>query len=427
MLLALIAALQIAGGDSIPRITLDEALRRSLQIDPNYVSAVGAVDEAAWQRRAAYSRFIVPSLAVQATSTSFSTQIFNIGTGAQSSRIVEGRVELAYNLFAGGSKFFEAKRSGALFTSSRAGELLARFDAELQTEADYYNVLAESELVRVETDRVRRAEEQLALARARVTSGAAVQTDSLQLLLELTRAQVDLLVRQTALKVAQIQLGRRVGYPGPVNAAPLTDFPDSALPITEEEAVREALNSGPDYQVAVANEQVASAALRAEKGSYLPRVDLFAQFTGFDEKFIPTATTRTLWGISVRLPIWDGGLREIAVTRARVNRDVARAVLSDTQLEIRRDVIRAYDFYNTARASATLAEKAVQVATENLRVNTTRYRAGATTILDLLTAQVSLTEAEAGLVQAKQTTRLALAALEALIGRRLYAQERPLQ
>ncbi len=425
MFLALIAALQIAGGDSIPRITLDEALRRSLQIDPNYVSAVGDIDGAAWQRRSAVSRLILPLLAVQVTSTTFSTEIFNVGIGGNSDRIVEARVEASYNLFSGGSKFFEAKRAGAQLASSRAGELQARFDAELQTEADYYNVLAEQELVRVQAERVSRAEEQLVIARARVASGAAVQTDSLQLLLELTRAQVDLLRRRTALKVAQIQLGRRVGTPGPVAAAPLADFPDPALPISEEEAVREALSNGPDYQVAVANEKVASAALRAERGAYLPQVDLFAQFTGFDEKFIPDATTRSLYGISVRLPIWDGGQREIAVTRARVTRDVARAVLKDTQLEIGRDVIRAYDAYNTARASASLAERAVKVAVENLRVNTTRYRAGATTILDLLTAQVSLTEAEAGLVQAEHTTRLALAALEALVGRRLYTQQRP--
>jgi outer membrane protein TolC len=45
---------------------------------------------------------------------------------------------------------------------------------------------------------------------------------------------------------------------------------------------------------------------------------------------------------------------------------------------------------------------------------------GATTILDLLSAQVSMVEAEAALVQALQAERLALAGLEALLGRRIY-------
>ncbi len=129
----------------------------------------------------------------------------------------------------------------------------------------------------------------------------------------------------------------------------------------------------------------------------------------------------------MRLPLWDGGQREIEVTRARVNRDVARAILEDKRLAVGRDVALAYEAYNTAHAATTLAGSAVIVAEENLRVNEIRYRSGATTILDLLTAQVSLTEAEAGLVQARQTTRLALAALEALVGRRLYNDERSAQ
>ncbi|MCK5439401.1 MAG: TolC family protein, partial [Gemmatimonadetes bacterium] len=73
-----------------------------------------------------------------------------------------------------------------------------------------------------------------------------------------------------------------------------------------------------------------------------------------------------------------------------------------------------------ARAAAQLATTAVVVARENLRVQDERYRAGATTIIDLVTAQVDLADAEAGVVQARQQTRLALAGLEAILGRRLF-------
>ena len=49
-----------------------------------------------------------------------------------------------------------------------------------------------------------------------------------------------------------------------------------------------------------------------------------------------------------------------------------------------------------------------------------RYREGATTILDLLEAQVGLSESEATLVQSRYAARLALAQIEALLGRRLF-------
>jgi outer membrane protein TolC len=62
------------------------------------------------------------------------------------------------------------------------------------------------------------------------------------------------------------------------------------------------------------------------------------------------------------------------------------------------------------------------VATENYRVQDVRYRGGATTILDLLDAQLSLTQAQAGLVQARYVNLLTLAALEVILGERLFPE-----
>ena len=99
---------------------------------------------------------------------------------------------------------------------------------------------------------------------------------------------------------------------------------------------------------------------------------------------------------------------------------MARAIRADLERGARADVTEAYEAYGTARATADLSAIAVTVARENFRVQESRYRAGATTILDLLDAQVRLTQAEAELVQARYGTRLALAGLEAMLGRRLF-------
>jgi outer membrane protein TolC len=83
------------------------------------------------------------------------------------------------------------------------------------------------------------------------------------------------------------------------------------------------------------------------------------------------------------------------------------------------DVTAAFEAYQTARATVELERTAVLVARENFRVQEARYRAGASQILDLLSAQLALTVAESNLVQARFSLRLALAGLEAIIGRRL--------
>ncbi len=423
MILALIAALQVSvAADSIPRVTLDEALRLATQLDPNYVEAIGALENAEWSRRSAYAVFILPSITAQSSLTEFSTEFFNIGTGDLATTIVQASLELRYDLFRWGGKFYDLNRARAEVGSASANEVAARFRSAQQTEAAYYDVVAQRELRRVAEERVGRAEEQFSVARARVASGAAVQTDSLQLLLELTRARVELLRQRTALKIARVQLGRRIGVAGPVDAVPLDSLPARELPITEAEAVAEAVAKGPTYQATIADENAANAAFKSVRSSYLPVVSLFGQLTGFDETFFPTATTRAAYGFQVSFPIWNDGQREIAMSRARTNRDVARALRRDTELGIRRDAIQAYEIYNTARASADLAAVAVEVARENLQVQNTRYRGGATTTLDLLQAQVSLAEADAALVQARFATRLALAGLETILGRRIFAE-----
>jgi outer membrane protein TolC len=169
-----------------------------------------------------------------------------------------------------------------------------------------------------------------------------------------------------------------------------------------------------------ADERAATASVTAARGGYLPQVDLFGQLTSFDEGFFPNATTRSLVGFRVTVPIWNNAQREVQLSRVLTSRNVAQAALDDTQRGVRRDVIEAYENYNTARASTALAARAVLVARENLRVQQERYRVGSTTIIDLIAAQVGLTEAEAGLAEARNGVRLALVGLEAVLGRRLF-------
>jgi outer membrane protein TolC len=429
MILALIAVSQMAvaqappqsvAEDSIPVVTLEQALQAAAMLNPDYVAALGQIDNARWGRRAAIAVFVLPAIAVQSSLTRASDPFFNLGTGGVASQIVDAQINASYVLFKGGSKFFELSRTRAELESAQANELQQRFATAVLTESDYYDVLAEKELRRVAADRVRRAEEQLAVARARVLAGAAVQTDSLQLLFELTTARVGLLRQDATFRVSRVQLGRRIGFPGSVDAAPLDTALMPNLPISEDSAIVEALDQGPEYRRASADERAASAAVKSARAAYLPWVSLFGSWQAFDEKYFPNVTSRTLYGFQITFPIWNDGQREIAATQARAVRDVARAVMADTELAVRRDVVRGYLAYNTARAAEELALQGVAVASENLNVQNTRYRAGATTILDLLSAQISLSEAEAAAVQARYATRLALAGLEALLGRRLF-------
>ena len=409
--------------DTIPRVTLDEALRRANNLDVEYVRAVGELSSAEWGRRAAKLAFVIPSLTLSLDATKYSDPFFNVGTGGAQDVSVTGRADARLELFSV-RRFAELSRSAAAVDFADAGLVEARFAAALGTESLFYDVLANDELRRVAEARAGRAEEAFGVARARVVSGAAVQSDSLQLLLELTQARTDLLRQRSALRVARLQLGRRVGEPGPVDAVPLDSAPAETLPLGLDQATAVALEQGPQYRAARASERAANAVLRSRRGEYLPTIFLSGAHNRFDVGFFPGARTVSSVSLGVSLPVWNGAQREIGIAQASASRDVARAIRSDLERGARADVTEAYEAYDTARETVALQETAVAVARENYRVQEARYRAGAAEILDLLDAQVRLTQAEANLVQARYATRLALAGLETILGRRLFTETR---
>jgi outer membrane protein len=412
------AATPLPGGDP-PRVTLDQAINRATRLDPNYVRALGQVDNAEWGRRAALAVLVLPSLTVSIDATKYSTEFFNIGTNRNQAEAVNATIEARYDLF-NARKFTDLGRTGAEFESAHAGELEQRFRTALLVESDYYAVLQNQELSRVAADRTRRAEEGLGIARARVVSGAAVQSDSLQLVLELTQARTDQLRRDASLRVSRLQLGRRIGEAGPVDAEPVDTTPAPDLPLSVDEAVQLAVTQGPQYRAARASERAASALLKGQRGQYLPRLTLIGTDSRFDDSFFPSARNVSAISLNVSLPIWDDGRRELAISQARVNRDVSRAIRDDLERAARPDVTAAFEAYVTAQATTGLSSTGVLVARENYRVQESRYRAGSTTILDVLDAQIRLTQSEADLVQSRYAARLALAGLEAILGHRLF-------
>ena len=405
--------------DTLPVVTLAEALDAALAVSPDYVRSIGQLENAEWARRAAKLTFFLPNITANASYQELSTSQFNVGIGQAASATGSASLDARYELFAGGRKWQTARRANAEFDRAEAGEVGARFLAALETERDYYSVLGAHELLDVARQRQTRAEEQFALARTRVVSGATVQSDSLQLLLERQRAETDVLTREAALTVARLQLGRRIGVGGPIDAAAMPADPPPPLTLDLDAAVRLALEDGPAWRQARASERSAIAALKAQRGSYLPSVSLNATWSAFDNKFFPTATRRRAIGFAVSWPLWNGGQRELQLQQLSAARDVARVIREDLERGARHDVTEAYTGYEVARRTLAIADNAVGVAAEVLRVQEARYQAGSSTVLELLDAQTQLAEAESDRVRARYATRLARAGLEAILGIRL--------
>ena len=405
--------------ESVPVVTLAEARRRAERVSPAAIAADAQVETAVWERRAALADLLTPQLEAGATYIRFSDPFFNFGTAELSPSATSATLQATYSVL-GTGKLAELKRARASLATAAASQTASSFRTAWATDAAYFAVLAERELARVAADRLRRAQQQLGVARVRVVAGEAIATDSLQLLLEVNRARFAQLRSDSALTVSRLNLGRQIGLHGPADAAPLDTTVPPPLPLTVEAAIAELRTRGPEVQAARAAERRADAVVGVARAGYWPDVTVGATTGAYDAEFFPSALKRTQLQVAVSLPLWNGGARELQFARARAARDVATAEREERERAAAEAMTRAYHGYTTARAGIELALVGATVATENYRVHTVRYREGATTILDLLEAQVALSEAEASLVQARYAARLALAQIEMLLGRRIF-------
>ena len=119
---------------------------------------------------------------------------------------------------------------------------------------------------------------------------------------------------------------------------------------------------------------------------------------------------------SLNIPVWDWGVRHSKVRQAEIKRDQAALDLSTAQRTLVRNLQGFYGEAQVARQQVDLLRTAVQLSSENLRLNTLRYQAGEATILEVVDAQNSLNQARNAYDDGMVRYRVAISNLQTLTG-----------
>ncbi len=175
---------------------------------------------------------------------------------------------------------------------------------------------------------------------------------------------------------------------------------------------------------AAAQASASAANVRASKAEYLPTIALGAGYNWANASQVPGAL-RAGWivTVSTSFPLFNGFVREATITQAEAAADFAMAASADAKRLARAEAQRLIGSLHVAEHDIALAGESVRLATEDLRVILARYRAGIATILDVLTSQTALVQAELDLVSARFNYQITRASLEALLGRGLSGSE----
>jgi len=406
-----------------PQVTLGEAVRRALLVQPAIVQAQGDVRNAGAAMRVSNGAFLPTFTTGGSWSRTGGTQLLggtNQPVTIPTSHNYSGSINASMDLFTGFRRLADRRASAATEDAADAGLVNQQYQVTLQTKQAFYNAIATEELVRVAEAQVRRAQQELQISVDKLKAGSATRSDSLRSAVDLGNARLALLQAQANLATAQANLGRQIGAARPVRA-----LPDSVLPpLPDTTGLRTAVvESAPSVRQADARARAASSQVGVSRAAYFPTLNYSAgnTFTGKLAPWDNTGGYSKGWNVRVSLTwtLFNGFQRERAMTTAAVARDVAQAQAADTRLGVSAQYTQQLAALLTAFTQIDISTAQVAAATEDLRVQQERYRVGAATILDLLTSQASLTQAQVNLVQSRFNFVIARAQLEALVGRQL--------
>jgi outer membrane protein len=408
-------------------VTLADAIKLSERVQPAVIRAAGEIQTAAAQRRSAWGSYL-PALSASSSASTFSSEgpsridpvTGQLLSGNTSNRSLSTSLSASVDLFTGFRRGAEMGAARASQSAAEASFVDARFQQALATTNQFLDALAAQQLVGVRESSVRRAEEQLKTSIAKLHAGSATRSDSLRSRVTLGNAQLDLIRAQTDLATAEAGLARFIGETGRVKALDdsafyrMVEMPDTAALRAEAEG------KSPRIQSAAAAADAARAGLKASRAAYWPSLSLSANtaWNASRSNDYDLFNQRQL-SLGLRWSLFDGFERELAVAERSASLDVADATAADERRAVAAELTARLAELTAARAQIEITLTSVVAATEDLRVQQERYRLGASTIVDVLTSQEALNQAEVDVVVARFDYLRAKASLEALIGRNL--------
>jgi outer membrane protein len=204
------------------------------------------------------------------------------------------------------------------------------------------------------------------------------------------------------------------------------DSPAALPPFAEAE--RMAAHENPELSAAMETLRSANLDVTAAKGAFLPAFFVDADYgieanafalhsENIEERnagVLPNLGYFVTVGVNV--PVWDWGTMRSKLHQSELKREQARAELSQAQRQLLNNLYGSYNDAMVARAAVEESRHMAELAAESLRLIGLRYHAGASTALEVVSAENTLTQARNAYDDAQVRYRVALATLQTVTG-----------
>ena len=397
----------------VAQLTLADVIDIALRNNTATAAAWADARSAAASYGAAQGQYY-PTLALDGTVTAIKT-VPSAGRVATKQQFLNPTLSLSWLLFDFGG------RSGSVGAAREA--LLAAdwtHNATLQSvvlavEQAYFDYLGTKALLAAQQTTLKEAQTNLEAAQQRHNVGLATIADVLQAQTALSQARLALEATEGRLQTTRGALALSMGLPANVPydlAVPADTTVPPGISDSVDALIERAVRERPDLAAERARAAGARARLSVARSQALPSLSVGGTTTETDflsgRPVFRNSYTATL---TVSIPLFSGGSQIYDIKAAGAAADAAALRARGFEQQVIYQVFNAYYALRTATQQVRTGADLLASATQSEQVALGRYRAGAGSLLDLLTAQAALASARADAIAARFSWYLALAEL----------------
>lgn len=397
-------------------VTLEEARRLAIANHERVAIAGEGVAQARADLNRATSR-ILPNVTVEGSYTRYTEEKGTDSFIIQPRESTSAELRITQPLYSGGREWATRRQARLQIQSRTEGFTGAKEDIVREASYRYYGVLKAEKDVEIKSAALRRAEERLEVAEARLRVGDVTRSAVLRAEAERAGAEAELIRSRNGLENAMALLRRVTGLEGEAFSV----IEPEPVPTEERSAaalVETALGERTDYSQRRLEERAAGEGITIARAGFKPSLRLEGLFLWRDQEPATTFFQEESASATIRLtyPIFEGFLRraELSDARSRLREAELR------RLGLRRDIeVQITEAINNISAIEALTEsfrRQLAFAEEDYKMVFEQFRFGVATTLDVIDSENTLVTAQSSLANAVYDLELAKMDLRYLTG-----------
>ncbi len=287
-------------------------------------------------------------------------------------------------IFAGGQIINGNKLAKVGEDVSRLQLLLSENEVEKQTEQYYWQLVSLQEKMKtIEAVQAMLADIYKDVDVA-VRAGVAMRNDLLQVQLRQNDVESQKVKLNNGINILHLLLAQYCGLSGDSFAVSVDDSAVASIP--QQKDRQQALLQTAEYQLLQKQVEATKLQHKMEIGKNLPTVGIGAGYNYHN--LLDNNRTFGMVFATVSVPIsdWWGGSH--AIKRKKIARQQAEEQLADNSELLKIRMLNAWNNVEESRQQLEIAQRSIEQAEENLRLNRDYYKAGTSKMSDLLEAQL---------------------------------------